>query len=163
MTQVAAKRYYAKVKNSRFVFEDGTEVLFINGYADIYKEKHKQELDAILNKNPNIYVPDTTVEPLPTVQQNAKSAAEIATQDAVLAKAAGANFSVQQEVGPVMVNNETPDIGQGPVANVNISSIDPDLQAAMLNSTPKVIGPGASAAEKVAAIRQNAAASISTK
>ncbi len=146
-TPTAKKRYYSQVAGSRFITEDGTEIQFRYGFADIDILEHQKELDKILGKNPVIYIPEKLPEKLPEVPQNAKSEAEIAAAEAALRGTIGkvsgdANLSA------------TPGVPTDP----NASAVDKDLQAAVFG--------GAEPIKKVSpenAIKAGAAASVSMK
>ena len=122
-----SKRYFAKVASSRFIFSDGVEVFFHYGRLDIGPETHpdmwqayQKELDAILGKNPMIFVDNNQIEKQPEVKQNAKSEAEVAAGDSAL----GGNVKVSQEIGQFT--------GTGQPTDPNQSTVDPTLRAAMM-------------------------------
>ena len=128
-----SKRYFARVAHSRFVFHDGTDVVFAFGHADISNPVHQAELDAIcppLGNNPNIFTQESikALETLPQVSQNAKSEVEIATADAALR---GSKTKISQETGPVILS--------GP-SSVDSSTLDPELLHAATNANATPIG-----------------------
>lgn len=131
------KRYYARVAGSRFCHDDGSETYFLHGFADISILEHQKELDAIIGKNPNIYLPSALPEPLPPVPQNALSEAELAAAERVQT---GVKGHVAQEIGTLPATAGMP-------TDPNASAVDADLQAAVFKSSgiPKV-GPGAAQA-----------------
>lgn len=166
-TKTTPKTYYATVANSRFVYVDGTEEYFIGGRAVVDIKEHQVELDAILGKNPTIYVQEALPVPFPQVPQNAKSEKEIEEGDKSLQ--AGGNIKVQTDTtnqqrtqvggmfGPTLDNMQSP-------ASPAAVQIDNDIQAAMNSGTapvtnvipqPNLIGPGAQS--KVAELRRQAA------
>jgi hypothetical protein len=149
-----SKRYYARVPDSRFVFSDTQEAIFLHGFVDINERTapgkfqgltkedpnngrpkykvYQEELDAILGRNPMIFIQDKLPEKLPEVPQNAKSEAAIAAEDSALLKVAGIDkVVVQQQVGPA---------GSGAPTDVNMSTADPELSKAFasvqVNETP---------------------------
>lgn len=189
------KRYYAKIAGSRFVFSDGFEIHFNYGFYDLKESEHmdeyvvhdenqnrfkngrrkfdvyKLELDEILGKNPNIYIPekppistaitgnipisgtkgrvyDRPANPLNT----ALSEQELRDGERALA-AAGAQ--INQEVGVP---------GTGMATDVNQGSLDQDILAAQVaaNATPlgstlppaNQVGPGV---KNLATLREEAA------
>src|SRR6266850_2528848 len=97
-TPCEKKRYYARVAGSRFCHDDGTETYFYHGFADISVLEHQKELDIIIGKNPNIYLPSALPEPLPAVPQNALSEAELTAAERALA---GVTGKTAQDIGPV--------------------------------------------------------------
>jgi hypothetical protein len=143
-TKTTKKRYYARVNGSRFCHEDGTETYFFHGFADIDIREHQQEIDKIIGKNPNIYLPNALPEPLPLVPQNALSEVELATaeraQSGVLGKTA-------QEIGKI-------DATAGAPTDANASAVDLELQAAVFKNAPRVVGPGAANVIKPIAVEQ---------
>jgi len=147
-TKTERKRYYARVPNSRFVHEDNTETYFLHGFADIDILEHQQEIDKILGKNPNIFIPTKAPEKLPEVPQNALAEAELAAAEAALRGTPG---RTNQEVGPT-------DPNAGVLSDPNASAIDKDLQAAVFKNAPKIIGPGANKVQPIPAVQANAAA-----
>src|SRR6267143_2914434 len=138
-TPCETKRYFARVPNSRFVHEDNTETYFLHGFADISILEHQKEIDMILGKNPNIFVPTKAPERLPEVPQNALAEAELAAAEAALRGVPG---RTAQEIG-------TPDPNAGVPTDPNASSVDKDLQAAVFKNAPKVIGPGAASVKPI--------------
>jgi hypothetical protein len=146
------KTYYARVANSKFIFSDGQEAYFAHGKLvisektapGIYRCENKNsshwdkngqlkwkvyqsELDEILGRNPNIYVPDDlSLEDLPKPAQNAKSESEIAAGERQMNNA-GNQVRVSQEMG--QANN-----GNGLPSDVAIGSVDMQLvEAARLS------------------------------
>ncbi len=135
-TPCAKKRYYAKVAGSRFCHDDGTETYFLHGFADISILEHQKELDVIIGKNPNIYLPgkDQLPEPLPPVPQNALSEAELTAAERALI---GVTGKTAQDIGPV---TET----AGRPSDPNASTVDADLQKAVFGNAGTIkVGPGA--------------------
>lgn len=144
------KRYYSKIAGSRFIFGNGQEITFFFGRADIGPDmpggmdiyqhtnpdgKHavnglqcwqvyQQELNAILGKQTNIYLPEVMPIDAPNVSQNAKSEAEIAAGEAALK--AGSAVKTQQEMGAFQ--------GTGAPTDVNQSTVDPAIRAAMMGN-----------------------------
>lgn len=133
-TKVAKKRYYARVPGSRFCHEDGTETYFFHGFADINIKEHQDEINLIIDKNPNIYLPEHLPEKLPEVPQNALSEAELASKESALR---GVPNKTAQEVGSVESSAGVP-------SDPNASTVDQALQAAVFKHAPNVVGPGAS-------------------
>lgn len=150
---IRGKRYFAKCAGSRFCHTDGTETIFHFGRADIENPWHQKELDDILGKQTNIYIPDV-VAPLPIepVAMNAVSENELAESERKLVNARVA----ASDVG---VTGNT----DGRPTDVNQSTIDPNLQKAVMgdafqgNMVPAggISGPGA---DRLAQIRAAAAA-----
>lgn len=133
-TKCDKKRYYARVSGSRFCHDDGTETYFLHGFADVSVLEHQKELDAIIGKNPNIYLPDKLPEALPEVKQNALSEAELTAAERALA---GVTGNTAQEMGPVGDQ-------AGKLSDANASTVDADLQRAVFGNTGVVkVGPGA--------------------
>lgn len=126
-------RYFCKIPGHRFIFEDGTEGFFNYGRLDIGPEidsnwrQHQRELNAILGRQTTIFVPEVPPEVAPVVAQNAKSEKEIQEQENKLLSGQNPNVRVSQEVGQVAVDAGLP-------TDVNQSSIDPALQAAMMGT-----------------------------
>lgn len=140
------KRYFAKVASSRFIFSDGVEVFFHYGRLDIGPETYpnmwiayQRELDAILGKNPMIFVTNDQLAADPIVAQNAKTEAEIAAVDATMGGA-----KINQEMGTFS--------GSGTPTDPNASTIDPKLRAAMMGNITTE-----GAAEKAANLNAGAA------
>ncbi len=153
-TKCPVKRYYARVSGSRFCHEDGTETYFLHGFADIGIKEHQEEIDMILGKNPNIFLPTKAPEKLPEVPQNALSEAELAAAEAALRGVPG---RTAQEVG-------APDTNAGMPTNPNESTVDKELQAAVFKNAPKVVGPGANLVKPIPAAQAvipGAASSVS--
>lgn len=129
------KRYFNKIPSSRFIFSDNVEVFFHYGRLEIGPDNvdypsmktmwraYQKELDAILGSNPSIFVVNNQIEKMPDVKQNALSEAEVAAQDATLKL--GSVIKTQQEIG---TNANT----TGAPSNVNESTVDPAIRAAML-------------------------------
>jgi len=147
-TPTEKKRYYARVAGSRFCHDDGTETYFFHGFADIAILEHQKELDMIIGKNPNIYLPDKLPEALPEVKQNALSEAELTAAERALTAVTG---KTAQEIGPV--NDQA-----GRLSDPNASTVDADLQRAVFgNAGTLKVGPGAAkviqpiAAEQISA------------
>ena len=167
-----SKRYYAKVPDSRFVFSDMQEAIFLHGFVDINErtapgkfqglsadnpnngrpkyQVYQEELDAILGKNPMIFIQTKLPEKVPEVAQNAKSEAAIAAEDAALVKVAGADhIQVQQQIGPV---------GGGAPSDPNASTADPALTQVFSSVPAESIKPiAAPTSNKLAEIRAAAA------
>lgn len=152
-TSAPKKRYYARVAGSRFCHDDGTETYFFHGFADISILEHQKELDMIVGKNPNIYIPEKLPEALPEVKQNALSEAELAAAEAANRKTPG---RTAQEVGEVPANAGLP-------TDLNTSTVDIELQAAVFKDGPKPVGPGAIRPIQPATMPANAAASSVSK
>lgn len=150
---MGTKRYYSKVTGGRYIFKDGTDVVFAHGFADVISLDHQAELDEILGVNPMIYVQEKLPEPLPQVPQNAVAAADVAAADAALA---GRNTRTAQEVGPVTVGATTP-------SDVNTSTVDPELKAELLNAASNANSPAEMAKRAAAARLVGAASSVSSK
>lgn len=133
-TPCEKKRYYARVAGSRFCFDDGSEIYFLHGFADVAILEHQKELDAIIGKNPNIYLPDKLPEALPEVKQNALSEAELTSAERALA---GVTGKTAQDIGPVSDQAGKP-------SDPNASTVDADLQAAVFGKSGTLkVGPGA--------------------
>lgn len=132
-TSAPKKRYYARVAGSRFCHDDGTETFFYHGFADVSILEHQQELDMIVGKNPNIYIPEKLPEALPEVKQNALSEAELVAAENAAKNARG---RTAQEVGEVPASAGIP-------TDLNASTVDRELQAAVFKDSPKAVGPGA--------------------
>lgn len=156
-TKAPKKRFFARVAGSRFCHDDGTETYFYHGFADIEILEHQQEIERILGKNPNIYIPSQLPEKLPDVPQNALAEAELREKENALRNVKGVTA---QEAGAVPLNAGSP-------SDPNASSVDQELQAAVFRNAPKVVGPGAATIKPVAAIPaapvSAAATSVSTK
>src|SRR5258708_12333615 len=121
-TPTNKKRYYARVAGSRFCHDDGTETYFVHGFADISILEHQKELDMIIGKNPNIYLPEKLPEPLPSVPQNALSEAELAAAEAALK---GVPEKTAQDVGAVDSNAEA-------LTDLIHSTVNPEFQPPLL-------------------------------
>lgn len=162
------KRYYAKVPGAGYIFTDGVKAIFAHGFLDVNEKTfpgeyvfpnpqldpkgakntgrpawqvYREELDALVEKgNPLIFTQETIgrSEPIPSFAADAakaaKSEAEIAASDAALRN------SGVQVVASGDVNN-----GVTGSTDPNKSTVDPQIQAALLNSRAdrEVIGPGA--------------------
>jgi len=153
-TKCLVKRYYARVPGSRFCHEDGTETYFLHGFADIAIKEHQEEIDMILGKNPNIFLPNKAPEKLPEVPQNALAEAELLAAEAALRGVPG---RTAQEVG-------APNANAGLPTNPNESTVDKDLQAAVFKNAPQVVGPGAKVIKPIPAAQAvipGAASSVS--
>lgn len=151
-TKTMKKRYYARVPNSRFCHEDGHETYFLHGFADIEILEHQEEINKILGKNPNIYLPTKAPESLPEVPQNALSEAELSAAEAALRGVPG---RIAQEMGK-------PDANAGVPSDPNASTVDQDLQAAVFKHAPKIIGPGAGTVKPIPAIEATAPGAASS-
>lgn len=152
-TPCDAKRYYARVPNSRFVHEDGHETYFYHGFADVRIKEHQDELNMIIGKNPNIFLPDKLPEKLPEVPQNALSEGELIAQEAALR---GTKGRTAQEMG-------APDPNAGAPTDPNQSTVDKDLQAAVFAAAPRVIGPGAGTVKPIPEVKAVGAATSVSK
>lgn len=168
-----SKRYLSTINFSRYVFSDGTEAHFPHNRLDVNEamfpgryigakdnpqngrprwQVYQDELDAILGHNPIIFVEKTlgsiaAENPIPP--QNAATEAQVAA-DLLAAKALGSSGRTQQEVGAVGP-------GSGLPTDVNASTVDPAIAAAMLNSNIA----GSVAARVAAAKNAGAASSVS--
>lgn len=146
------RRYYSKVAGARYVFRDGTEVVFAHGFADISNSAYQEELNEILGKNPMIYVEEKLPEPLPKVQQNAVAEADLAAAEAALV---GRNVRTAQEVGQVNV------AAASKPSDVNASTVDPALKAELLSAAS--VSPAERARQLAAERAQASVASVSSK
>jgi len=165
---MSSKRYYSKVAGSRFCFSDGQDVIFAFGFTDINEKSapgkfqgttqedpnngrlryqvYQEELDAILGRNPLIFVQDKLPEKVPEVQQNALSEADLRAKDTALARAVGNNLVAQQEIG---VSG-----GDGQPTDPNASTADIALRNAFANEGARVLPANAGNANgRVAQIR----------
>lgn len=146
-TAIKGKRYFAKAAGSRFCFEDGTEIVFYFGRADIESLVHQKELDAILGKQTNIFIPDVPPASTEEVKMNAVAEVDLAQAERGLA---GAKVS-----GDLNLSN-TP---AGVASDVNQSTLDPKLQQEVMGAAIQdkmipaggIVGPGASRLEQVRA------------
>lgn len=127
------KRYFCKVAGMRFIFEDGVEGYFHFGRLDVGPEtfpdnwkQYQKELNNILGKQTNIFIPEALPMEAPVVTQNAKSEAEIAAADAAIIKGAKGQVNIKEEIGTAGTS--------GMPTDVNQSTIDPALQAAMMGA-----------------------------
>lgn len=140
------KRYYSNVPGARFIFEDGHEAFFRYGFYDTASEQEIYELNAIMGNNPTFYDKETmAVEAAPAVPQNAASEAEIASQDAVLART-GNMTRITQEMGlPVGQINVEQIFGESAGTPQNPALVDAALQqaAAEVRANPTIAPPPA--------------------
>lgn len=140
-----SRRYFSKIAGSRFIFSDGVEVYFLFGRLDVGPENtnyptmevmwkaYQKELNAILGKNPMIFVAEVDkTEKLPEVEQNALTAQELQAREANLAglpqRASGAKDA---------------NLGNGLPTDVNQSTVDPRLRAEMFGNTGTITTEGA--------------------
>lgn len=148
------RRYFNKIPSSRFIFSDGVEVYFHFGRLDVGPENkaypsmvtmwkaYQQELNAILGNNPSIFVTNDEIETPPEVKQNAVGEGDVVQADSNLPK----NAKIRQEIGNV--------VGTGQPTDVNQSTTDPALRAAMM-------GPITTEGAQERATTQNASAAPS--
>lgn len=178
MEQPVAKRYFSKIPGSKYIFQDGSEIIFHHGRHDFnpddypgpfisQSEKHplngqpkakvyQDELEYLCKSgNPLIFdqgnIPvDIKLPDRLDPTRNAQSEANVQRQDAALRTA-----------GKVVEMGEVNSGGDGRPSDPNVSAVDPALQAALFNS--KTTGHGASKIEqlKAAALdRQNHQTSV---
>lgn len=175
MSETSVKRFYAKIPGSAFIFSDGTRAVFAHGFLDlseqhfpgVYKfpdpkihdvrngrkkwEVYMEELETLIQEgNPMIFTQETVknVQDLPKIQadQNAYSEAAISAQDAVIAASARGKMVATGDQNDGVVRTAAPN-------DVNVSTVDPGLQSAML--AVKVAGAQAMASGmKVEAMRR---------
>lgn len=195
MEKIEGKRFFAKIPGSRFVFSDGEEAVFAHGFCDLNEltvqgeysvpnenqncihngkprlQVYLMELNAILGKNPNIFVPEKLPEKM---ELNGKIPVTTKSGRVYDTPAnPGANASTEIEIqqaeaatraaGTVRVQQQTDVPGSGMPSPVEQSTVDVDLQAAMLGATkmpPQVIGPGASKAAELRAAAAARSASV---
>jgi hypothetical protein len=127
--KAVSKTFYAKTAHSRFICEDGTEIMFNYGKAVITNPAHIRELLAIcppLGNNPNIFTQDAIPANLPQPKQNAVSETElnVAESNMLISN----KLRVEQQTGPIVIGN----------ADASASTIDHELLAAAGNAS--VIG-----------------------
>jgi len=168
---MSSKRYYSKIAGSRFCFSDGQDVVFAFGFADVSEKSasgkfqgttkddpnngrlryvvYQEELDAILGRNPLIFVQEKLPENMPEVKQNAESEAAIREKEAALVRAAGGNVRTQQEINVA---------GDGQPTDPNASTADPILRQAFANDGAQVVPIASSGNGKLAQIRAEAEA-----
>lgn len=129
------KRFFARIPNSKFIFEDGTELIFYFGKADISNAQHIRELEAICppkSTNPNIYTQDAPILPVKLAgskvdpNRNAISEAE-----RVRTELSMAGSKVSQETGPIVIGGINS--GEG-------STIDQELMSAASNAGQTPLG-----------------------
>lgn len=163
-------RYYSKIAGSKFIFANAFEIVFAHGFFDLKESEHqepffvsnnkddlrngkrcfdvyKSELEDLIAKgNPLIYKQGIQPAPLPRVDadRNARSEAEIAQIDALASQLPG------RVTGDV--NAGSPG---GTAADVNSSTVDPELRKTILGQPSGIAGPGAN---KLAELRAKAAA-----
>lgn len=137
--QPTKKRYFSKVPGATFIFPDGVTVMFTHGFYDFDPEKlpgkyignskedprngqdlaevYFNEIETLVrNGNPMFFDQGTMPQALPQFPQNAKSEAEIAAAEQVLAKVNG------------VVTGDPNTAPSGGTSDVNSSAVDPNLK-----------------------------------
>lgn len=129
------KRFYARIPNSKFIFEDGTELIFYFGKADITNPQHIRELEAICPpkaNNPNIYTQEAPILPVKLagskIDPNRNAISEA---DRVRTELSMAGAKVSQETGPIVIGGINS--GEG-------STIDQELMNAASNAGQTPLG-----------------------
>lgn len=140
------KVYFSRAPHSRFIFSDCTDLIFAFGRAEVGPKTHhgtfshptvadhkdngkelylvyQRELDAILGRQGNIYTQESIAPEDPKPPVPGATEAEVAEAER---KLIGVNGRTEQEVGPITV-------GAGLPTDPNASSLDLDLQRAMMD------------------------------
>lgn len=129
-------RFFSRVAGSRYIFKNGTEALFIHGFYDVKDQQELNELNELTEHgNPLIFRDPAKLEKLDHYVEQARAKAkaekEILSEDQTLSQlTAGKVTKVQQETGG--------QVGTGQPTDVNMSTVDPQIQAAILGNASGV-------------------------